>query len=287
MHRLLVILILASFPLSMKQVRADPEMSQTDDEGHEHSVLADLIDTAKQSGRGFLGQFTSLDSWMLILGLADITLLFTQNEDGVQQGIEDAAVLGSVGHKIGDVAGLALNFGLAPITAYVAGRVAHDEKAIHFAIELAATQLIATVEIFCLSQIPFHKRPVVERGEVSEGEGAFFNDFFRGQSSYPSGHMIGTTVLMFKGWEWYSWKVGIPATLATIFIGWARIEEGQHYLTDIVGSIGVAGIASFATSRMRGFWAHMAIKGKNSSPRALLMPMFTDDSWKLVLVGQF
>lgn len=287
MNRSLAILLSVLTAFVAQGVQANQEESRTGKEEHEHFVVADLKDTAILTGRGFLAQFTSFESWLLIVGVADVTFLLSLNEVTVQQGIEDAAVLGPAGRQVGDVAGLVLNFGLAPITAYVAGRIAGDEKATHFAVELAATQLIATVETFGLSQIPFHERPVVERGEVTQGEGGFFNDFFRGQSSYPSGHMIGTAVLMFKGWEWYGWRLGIPATLATILIGWARIEEGQHYLTDIVGSIGVAGVASFATSRMRDFWSRIAIGGKNGAGQALIMPMFRGDSGELVIVGQF
>ena len=142
---------------------AGAEEVSDDDEGgdHEHHVSWDLVGTGKHAGLGFLEQFRSFESWLMIVGLADVTFLLALNEVEVQQGIEDAGVLGPVGQKIGDVTGLVLNFGLIPIGAYVAGRIAHDEKATHFAMELAATQIIATLETFGLSQIPFHKRPVV------------------------------------------------------------------------------------------------------------------------------
>ena len=55
--------------------------------------------------------------------------------------------------------------------------------------------------------------------------------------------------MMFKGWEYYGWRMGIPATIATALIGWARVEAGEHYLTDIFGTIALSGIASLSTSR--------------------------------------
>ena len=111
-----------------------------------------------------------------------------------------------------------------------------DDKAVHFGLELAATQLIVSIEVILISQIPFHKRPAIEKGDRPDKDQNFLNDALRGRSSYPSGHMIGLSTLMFKGWEHYGWKVGLPATIATIFTGWARVQAGEHYLTDVVGN---------------------------------------------------
>jgi len=35
-------------------------------------------------------------------------------------------------------------------------------------------------------------------------------------------------------------------------MGWARIESGDHYLTDILGTVALTGIASLSTSRKIG-----------------------------------
>jgi membrane-associated phospholipid phosphatase len=61
--------------------------------------------------------------------------------------------------------------------------------------------------------------------------------------------MVGVSVLMFKSWEYYGWRAGIPATIATALIGWSRLESGDHYLTDVLGAVALAGIASLSTSR--------------------------------------
>lgn len=61
-------------------------------------------------------------------------------------------------------------------------------------------------------------------------------------------------MLTFKGWEWYGWKLGAPALLATLFVGYARIEDGQHFTSDIFSGIALSGLAALGTSRSRAIW---------------------------------
>lgn len=253
---------------------------------HDHHVGWDLAAAGRQTGLGFVGQFTALDSWILIAGLADVTFLLSLNEVAVQRSIEDAHVLGDAGEAIGDVTGLVLNFGLAPIGAYVIGRVVDDERAIHFGIELAATQLIVSIETIAVSQIPFHERPAVARGDRPREEGDLIDDLFRGRSSYPSGHMIGISTLMFKGWEHFGWPVGVPATIATIFVGWARIQAGDHYLTDVVGTLGMAGIASLAVTRSRDLWPHVQT-GSGETAHLFVLPLVDASRGTVTVCGRF
>lgn len=255
-------------------------------DNHDHHVGWDLAATGRQAGLGFVGQFTELDSWILIIGLADVTFLLSLNEVAVQQSIEDAHVLGGAGEAIGDVTGLVLNFGLAPIGAYAIGRLLDDERAIHFGIELAATQLIVSIETILISQIPFHERPAVEKGDRPREEQDFLDDMLRGRSSYPSGHMIGISTLMFKGWEHYGWPVGAPATIATIFVGWARVQAGDHYLTDVFGTLGLAGIASLAVTRARDLWPHAQI-GNVRTADLFVLPLADTSHGTVTVCGQF
>jgi membrane-associated phospholipid phosphatase len=152
--------------------------------------------------------------------------------------------------------------------------------------ELAATQLIVSIETMLISLIPFHQRPAVERGDQSAGGGNPLNDLLRGRSSFPSGHMVGVASLMFKGWEHYGWTIGLPATAATIFIGWARVQAAQHYLADVVATVGLAGIASLAVTRTRDFWPHTDRAGGQSA-RLFLLPLLDPQRGTITVVGQF
>jgi len=267
-----------------EEEQGPPSLDEIPD--HDHHLGWDLAATGRQAGLGFLNQFSEFDSWILIAGLADLTFLLSLNEVGFQQSIEDAHVMGDGGEVTADVIGIAANCGLAPVTAYLVGRLTRDERAIHFATELAATQLIVSIEVILISQIPFHKRPVIEKGERPEEDQSFLNDALRGRSSFPSGHMVGVASLMFEGWKHYGWTVGLPATLATIFVGWARVQAGEHYVTDVFGTVGLAGIASLAVARARDFWPHTSV-GKGRSARLFVLPVAHPSRGALTLVGQF
>jgi membrane-associated phospholipid phosphatase len=253
---------------------------------HDHHVGRDILAAGKHAGKGFLTQFTEFDSWVLIAGLADVTFLLTLNEVQMQRSIEEDAVLAGGVVTTLDITATILNFGPAPIAAYAIGRITADEKATHFGMELAATHAILLVETFCISMIPFHKRPIVESGKVEDKDRKKLDDVLRGQSSFPSGHMVGISALMFKGWEYYGWRVGAPATLAAFFMGWARIQQGEHYVTDVVGTVGLAGIASLAVSRTRDLWTRRAL-GQGDTAQLFFWPMLSADSARMSVVGQF
>jgi undecaprenyl-diphosphatase len=223
-----------------------------------HTLGGDFVDLLEQGGQGFLNQFTHVDSLLLLGASAAVVGVVLATEDGYQESIEDANLVGSGGQKVGDVLGVALAMPIVPLGAYAVGRLAEDDKLTHFAIELSATYTLASLETVLISQVPVHERPVVDRGEESNDDQAFFNRAFRGASSLPSGHTVGAAVLMFKSFEWYGPWLGIPTGLVAGFVGYARIEEGRHYVSDVVAAFALAGLASLGTSRARDVWSHLA-----------------------------
>lgn len=214
----------------------------------EHTVGQDGIDVLKLAGTGFLNQFTHWDSVLFLGATGGITYMLTLDEMHQQQVIQRANIIGTHGQKVGDITGLMLNIPIFQVGGYFWGRVTNNEKLIQFTMDVMATHGLTLLEVGAISQIPFHQRPNVARGLEDERSGGI-NDVFRGASSFPSGHMVGVSVFMFKSWEYYGWRAGIPATIATTFIGWARIEAGDHYLTDVFGAVALSGIASLSTSR--------------------------------------
>ncbi len=232
-------------------------------------------------GVGAAEQFTHWDSLALWAGTIAATTTLVLTEDAFQEDIEGAALLGDTALEVADIGGIVTTIPSIPIGAYVVGRLIDDDHLSQFAVELAAAQGIAMVETLILSQIPVHERPVVQRGEVSDEDQAFFNRFFRGRSSLPSGHVTGLAVLTFKGWEWYGWKLGVPAAIATVFVGYARIEEGQHYTSDIFSGIALAGLASLGTTRSREIWQAYLPSG------VLITPVAYPDGGGLSVAGDF
>jgi PAP2 superfamily len=62
-----------------------------------------------------------------------------------------------------------------------------------------------------------------------------------GHFSFPSGHTSAsfTTATVLE--QHFGWKVGIPAYAVAGFVGWTRVRENVHWLSDVVfgGAIGV------------------------------------------------
>lgn len=60
-----------------------------------------------------------------------------------------------------------------------------------------------------------------------------------GAQSFPSGH----TAMAFMGAEFirkeYGWAWGIPAWLAAGYVGWTRIESGNHWTRDVVAGAAI------------------------------------------------
>ena len=215
---------------------------------HTHEVGDDIVEVLRLSGVGFLHQFIHWEAaalWGTGAGATAIT--FIGDEDERQLGIEHANLVGSGGEAVGDVGGLLLGVGIVNAGFYVAGRLSDNERAIHFALELSAVQVIANLETLGISQLPLHERPVEARGEVLREEQPFFN-VIRGRSSFSSGHVIGPAALAIKSWQFYGWRLGLPTSLAAAFVGYARIQEGQHYVSDVIGSYALTLVACWAVS---------------------------------------
>lgn len=250
----------------------------------EHTAAQDGIDVLKLAGAGFLNQFTNRDTLLLLGAAGGMTYMLSVDERHQQESIQRANVIGRSGQKIGDIAGLILNIPILQIGGYVWGRATSNEKMVQFTMDVLATHAVTLLEVGAISQIPFHQRPNVARGSEVEGSGGV-NDLFRGASSFPSGHMVGVSVLMFKSWEYYGWRAGIPATIATALMGWARIESGDHYLTDILGTVALSGIASLATTRK----FDIVTKGIPTSDggRFMVTPVIGTNNWGVSVIRTF
>ena len=250
----------------------------------EHNPRQDGIDVLKLAGTGFLNQFTNSDTLLLLGATGGMTYMLSLDEVHQQDVIQRANVIGTTGQNIGDIAGLMLNIPIFQVGGYFWGRAINNEKLVQFSMDVLATHTLALLEVGAISQIPFHKRPNVAKGLEAE-RGGGINDVFRGASSFPSGHMVGVSVLMFKGWEYYGWRAGVPATIAATLIGWARIEAGDHYLTDILGAVALTGIASLSTSRK----FDIVTRGITTADggRFVLTPMLGGNNWGISVLRTF
>jgi membrane-associated phospholipid phosphatase len=53
-------------------------------------------------------------------------------------------------------------------------------------------------------------------------------------SSFPSGHTSSAAGLAMLLWRRYGWEAGLPAALLAMLVGASRIQDGRHYLSDVL-----------------------------------------------------
>lgn len=78
-----------------------------------------------------------------------------------------------------------------------------------------------------------------------------------GDHSFPSGH----TSISFSAAEFirerYGWGYGIPAYLASTFVGYSRVESKQHYTRDVIaGAVFGIGSSALFTTPYKGWHVH-------------------------------
>jgi len=71
--------------------------------------------------------------------------------------------------------------------------------------------------------------------------------------SFPSGHSAAGFALASTLSRHYGWKAGVPAYAGAAYIGFSRIHDNKHYLSDVVfgAAMGVAGARTVMLSRGR------------------------------------
>ena len=142
--------------------------------------------------------------------------------------------------------GIPLNFPIVHTGAYFLGKKSGDQHMMQFAMEYFSAMYLTLLETGAISYIHVHDRPVAE--DVS-----FWEEAFRQESSFPSGHVVPYTVLFFKTFQFYGpyWAI-IPGVLSY----WAslqRMRDGKHYLSDILGAFWLSAFASEGVRKVAGY----------------------------------
>ncbi len=113
--------------------------------------------------------------------------------------------------------------GGAALGTYVTGVLVHDRFTTHIGSDLIRAQALNAVLTRGIKLAAQRHRP---NGGSSD--------------SFPSGHTSAsfTTAAVLEGH--FGWKVGIPAFAVAGFVGWTRVRDDVHWLTDVVvgGSLG-------------------------------------------------
>jgi membrane-associated phospholipid phosphatase len=73
-----------------------------------------------------------------------------------------------------------------------------------------------------------------------------------GDDAMPSGHTSATFASAVVLQEHYGWRVGLPAYAVASFVGWSRIRDDRHWLTDVIVGATVGAIAGRTVTRGHG-----------------------------------
>jgi len=88
-------------------------------------------------------------------------------------------------------------------------------------------------------------------------------------NSFPSGHASNVFSWSTVAANYYGWQIGVPAYAVAIFVALSRVEEGAHYLSDIIAGSTVGFIS--------GITAVRGSKHASTQKKWTLMPSFGRD----------
>jgi membrane-associated phospholipid phosphatase len=150
-------------------------------------------------------------------------------DDNIAEAARDS---GAAGHtEFGDILGNGWVQGGAAAAAYVIGRVGRKPRVTHTGSDLIRAQILNGLITRALKVTVDRSRPT--------GSG----------HAFPSGHTSATFASAAVLHSHYGWKVGAPAYAVASFVGWSRVWDGQHWLSDVVFGAAVGLASGYTVTR--------------------------------------
>jgi membrane-associated phospholipid phosphatase len=157
-------------------------------------------------------------------------------DDNIAQAAADS---GSVGHtKFGDVLGNGWVQGGAAAATYFVGKFTDKPRVTHTGSDLIRAQVLNGLITQALKVTIDRERPT--------GSG----------HAFPSGHTSATFASAAVLHSHFGWKVGVPAYAIASYVGWSRVQDGQHWMSDVVfgAAVGLAAGHTVALGHRGGAW---------------------------------
>lgn len=139
---------------------------------------------------------------------------------------------------IGGLLGNEILQGAAAIGTYAIGRIQDSPTLAHIGSDLIRAQVLNGVMTTGLKLAADRERP-------NGGDYAF-----------PSGHSSATFASAAVLEEHFGWKVGVPAYAVSAFVGWTRIRDNEHWVSDVVfgSALGIVAGKTVARGHQQGGW---------------------------------
>lgn len=224
----------------------------------ENESLVDLKKSVFMMGEGALKQFQTPTS-LYGLPFAISSLAYSFRHDKRISNHERSKPI-STFVKSTESMSILFNFPILPVGAYYLGRINNNEKLSQFGMETFSALYLALLESAALSLIPVHERPDITRVTKWESN-------FRGKSSFPSGHVIPFAVLTFKSFQFYGPYAATLPMVLTYLSSKQRIQDGKHYLSDVVGAVWLSYFASEGVRVANGYQDNHFIYRKWFQPK--------------------
>jgi membrane-associated phospholipid phosphatase len=221
-HGLVVLVLL--FSTAPLKAQTSPPTEEPPATGSDLSRFLPLEDPAedgrrtlgafpKNLGRSFIGVFSKDNLAPFLIGGA-VTLTGTVFDQQAHDGLNGQF------HSFSGVASTAGGMTvMAPLTAglFVAGRFAHDTRFRAFTYDATQAVIVDGLYTTLLKKATHRERP--------DGSNSL---------SFPSGHASSAFALATVAEKHFGWKVGVPAYLAAGAVGFSRLSNNKHYLTDVL-----------------------------------------------------
>lgn len=185
--------------------------------------------------QGSYKQFTQVNN-LGYAAMATPSLIIAFDEDARLERHYQGKSVNKAVDLTGDL-GVLLNLPLFPAAIYFVGDYQKNSHLVQFSKEYFAATYLALGESGLISFIHIHERP-------SSDKLSFWETSFRGDSSFPSGHVIPYQVLFFKTLQFYgpAWSL-VPLGIS-VLASIQRVQDRKHYLSDVVGSFFLSAFAS-------------------------------------------
>lgn len=234
------ILLLAVISLGSVWAQEQPEKKSSGSSEY----WDDLKESVSYLVHGSYMQFTTRSNLYYAAGGIPLVWYGFEHDDRINARYAGTEIANIVDH-VGD-AGVVLNFPLMHLGFYYYGKKTGNNHHVQFAKEYLAAMYLALFESGLLSYISVHERP-------NTTDSSFWEKEFRGDSSWPSGHVIPYMTLFFKTMQFYGPKwASIPFVLS-IMSGMQRIQDRKHWLSDILGSFLISAWASEGVRKAAGY----------------------------------
>lgn len=240
-YRFLILALLLSFTNRLMATESAPQPDSSDEY---QSLPSALLKGWKLIWAGGFEQFREPNN-LYYLGVGGAVTWWGFEEDDRLSAYYRSKSLPKFFDNVGD-AGVFFNFPFAMAGVWYLGKNQGNTRLQQFMIEYGATVYLVLLESLALSFVDIHKRPSTAKLSNWETD-------FRGDSSWPSGHMAPYSALFFKTLQFYGpWYSLIPLAF-TYMSAYQRMQDAKHWPSDMLGTFFLSAFASEGVRKAAGF----------------------------------